>query len=78
MGHYELFVQEIGPALELGRSASGGVAASFSADYEGYVLEASDDGLETWSAVDATPVKVIWIEDDGASSNRVYRLRKVD
>ena len=78
VGHYELFVQEIGPALELGRSASGGVAASFSADYEGYVLEASDDGLETWSAVDATPVKVIWIEDDGASSNRVYRLRKVD
>ena len=75
---YELFVQEIGPALELGRSASGGVAASFSADYEGYVLEASDDGLETWDAVDATPVKVIWIEDDGASANRMYRLRKVD
>ena len=78
VGHYELFVQEIGPVLELGRSASGGVAASFSADYEGYVLEASDDGLETWDAVDATPVKVIWIEDDGASANRVYRLRKVD
>jgi hypothetical protein len=75
---YELFVQEIGPVLDVGRSASGGIAASFSADYEGYVLEASDDGLETWSPVDATPVKVIWIEDDGASPNRAYRLRKAD
>jgi len=75
---YELFVQEIGPVLDLGRSASGGMAVSFSADYEGYVLEASDDGLKTWTAVDAMPVRVIWIEDEGTSSNREYRLRKAD
>lgn len=75
---YELFVQEIGPELDLGRSASGGIAVSFSADYEGYVLEASDDNLETWTAVDAMPVRVIWIEDEGTSSNREYRLRKAD
>jgi len=75
---YELFVQEIGPVLNVGKSASGGVAVSFSSDYEGYVLEASDDGLETWGAVDLTPKKVIVIEDDGASTNRTYRLRKID
>ena len=75
---YELFVQEIGPVLDLGRSASGSAAASFSADYEGYVLEASDDGLETWNAVDATPVKVIVIEDEADAPNRAYRLRKID
>ncbi len=75
---YELFVQEIGPVLNLGRSASGGAAVSFSADYEGYVLEASDDGLQNWNAVDATPKKVLVIEDGGGATNRVYRLKKVD
>lgn len=75
---YELFVQEIGPVLNVGAGASGGVAVSFASDYEGYVLEASDDGLQNWGAVDITPVKTIVIEDAGASTNRVYRLRKVD
>lgn len=75
---YELFVQEIEPVLEFGRSSSGGVAVSFSADYEGFVLEASDDGLENWNAVDATPKKVIVAEDEGNLPNRIYRLRKTD
>lgn len=75
---YELFVQEIGPTLNVGRGPAGGIAVNFSADYEGYVLEASDDGLQNWSAVDVTPAKVILIEDDGAATNRAYRLRKVD
>ena len=75
---YELFVQELGPVLNVGTSSSGGIAVSFSSDYEGYVLEASDDGLQNWEEVDVTPVKVIVIEDDSVSSNRVYRLRKVD
>lgn len=75
---YELFVQEIGPALTVEFSAAGRAAVSFSSDYEGFVLEASDDGLQTWSEVDSTPVKIIRIEDSSGSSNRVYRLRKRD
>ena len=75
---YELFVQELGPTLSVGTNIVGSLAVSFSADYEGYVLEASDDGLQNWSAVDATPVKVIVIEDDSDSPTRAYRLRKVD
>ena len=75
---YELFVQEIGPVLNVGTSAAGGMAVSFSADYESYVLEASDDGLHTWTNVDVTPMKVIVIEDDSDSTNRAYRLRKLD
>jgi hypothetical protein len=36
------------------------VAASYTTDYEGYVLEATDDltGGE-WSPVDITPIRVI-------------------
>ena len=75
---FELFVQEIGPTLNVGTNITGSLAVSFSSDYEGYVLEASDDGLETWNPVDVTPVKVIVIEDDSDSPNRAYRLRKVD
>ena len=75
---YELFVQEIGPILSVGTHIVGSSAVSFSADYEGYVLEASDDGLQNWSPVDAMPVKVIVIEDDGDSPTRAYRLRKMD
>ena len=75
---YELFVQDIGPVLNVGTNITGSQAVSFSADYEGYVLEASDDGLQNWSAVDVTPAKVIVIEDDSVSPNRAYRLRKVD
>ncbi len=75
---YELFVQEIGPELAIGKSASGTAAVNFAADYEGYVLEYSDDGLNTWTNLDATPVKVIAIEDAAAATNRMYRLRKVD
>lgn len=73
---YELFVQEIGPVLSISRGLAGGVAVSFSSDYEGYVLEASDGGPGNWSAVDLTPKKVMVVEDDGVSSNRVYRLIK--
>ena len=75
---YELFVQEIGPVLNVGTNITGSLAVSFSADYEGYVLEASDDGLQTWGDVDVTPNKVIVIEDDSDSPTRAYRLRKVD
>lgn len=75
---YELFVQEIGPVLSVGTNIVGSMAVSFSSDYEGYVLEASDDGLQNWSPVDITPVKVIVIEDDSDSTNRAYRLRKID
>jgi hypothetical protein len=75
---YELFVQEIGPELSIGQGAAGGVAVSFSSDYEGYVLQASDDGLESWQDVDVTPRMVVVVEDDGAASNRTYRLIKKD
>ena len=75
---YELFVQEIGPELAVGKSVSGAAAVNFAADYEGYVLEYSDDGLNTWTNLDATPVKVIAIEDPTAPTNRMYRLRKAD
>lgn len=75
---YELFVQEIGPVLETGSGISGGTSVAFSGDYEGYVVEYSDDGLATWTNLDATPVRIILVEDEGASSNRVYRLRKID
>jgi len=78
---YELFVQEIGPILSVGTNITGAQAVSFSADYEGFVLEATDNLSSTnpvWSAVDVTPVKVIVIEDDGESITRAYRLRKID
>ena len=75
---YELFVQEIGPVLNVGVGVSGGMAVAFGADYEGYVVEYSDDGLNTWTNLDATPVKVIVVEDAEAATNRVYRLRKMD
>ncbi|MGD9782037.1 MAG: hypothetical protein AB7V14_07780 [Kiritimatiellia bacterium] len=78
IGHYELFVQEISPELDFVRTSSGGMAARFPADYEGYVLECSDDGMATWTNVDALPAKTILIEDAGAPTNRAYRLRKAD
>ncbi len=76
---YELFVQEIGPVLQVESTDTGSALIQFSADYEGFVLEASDDLVSpTWSEVDVTPVQVIMLEDDTGGSNRVYRLRKVD
>ena len=75
---YELFVQEIGPALDVLSSSVNGVAVGFGADYEGYVLEYSDDQLNTWTNLDATPTRVIVVEDASAPTNRAYRLRKVD
>lgn len=78
MGHYELFVQEIGPELEIRPGAGNGAELGFAADYEGYVLEYSDDGLATWTNVDAAPRRVILIEDGAAPTNRMYRLRKAD
>jgi hypothetical protein len=68
---YELFVQEIGPVLEIGAS---GARLGFAADYEGYVLQYSDDGLNTWADVDAMPRKMIVIEDGTAPTSRMYRL----
>ena len=73
---YELFVQEIGPELVVGQVMAGGMGASFSSDYEGYVVQYSDDGLESWADLDVTPRKVIVVEDDGAATNRFYRLIK--
>lgn len=77
-GGYELFVQEVGPELKL--SVEGGMASmSFSGDYEGFVLEATDD-LEggEWAEVDATPRVMIVVEEEAGAANRVYRLRKAD
>ena len=71
-------MQEIGPVLSVDKSATGGVALSYAADYEGYVLEYSDDGLNTWTNLDVMPVKVIVSEDPAAPTNRAYRLRKAD
>jgi hypothetical protein len=75
---YELFVQEIGPELEIRPGSANGVALDFAADYEGYVLEYSDDQLNTWTNLDATPKRVLVIEDEAAPANRMYRLRKAD
>lgn len=76
---YELFVQEIRPALTFGTAVAGGAAVSFPADYEGYVLESTDDvGGGVWTAVDATPARMIVIEDNGQAGTRFYRLRKAD
>lgn len=73
---YELFVQEIGPEISLGRSAAGGMAVSFSSDYDGYVVQYSDGGPGNWQDLDVTPRRVIVVEDDGVASNREYRLIK--
>ena len=75
---YELFVQEIGPALHVGQGVSGGVALSYSSDYAGYVVQYSDDGLESWQDADLTPRMTIVVEDDGVATNRFYRLIKKD
>ena len=75
---YELFVQEIGPTLDILSATANGVALGFAADYEGYVLEYSDDQLNTWTNLDATPKRVVVVEDASAPTNRAYRLRKVD
>lgn len=75
---YELFVQEIGPELSIGRSAAGGVAVSFSSDYAGYVVQYSDGGPGNWQDLDVTPRMTIVAEDDGVASNREYRLIKKD
>jgi hypothetical protein len=75
---YELFVQEIGPELEIRSDPASGMALGFAADYEGYVLEYSDDGLNIWTNLDATPKRVLVIEDVAAPPNRMYRLRKAD
>lgn len=72
---YELFVQEIRPALEIGRGAGGAVRLCFPADYAGYTLEYSDDGLGIWQVLDATPRRTIVIEDPAAPTNRAYRLK---
>ena len=42
------------------------------------MLQASDDGLESWQDVDVTTRMVVVVEDDGVASNRVYRLIKKD
>lgn len=75
---YELFVQEIGPVLDIMSATVDGVALGFAADYEGYVLEYSDDQLNTWTNLDATPKRLLVIEDETAPTNRMYRLRRVD
>lgn len=75
---YELFVQEIQPEMGIELVSPNGRTLSFSADYEGYVLEYSDDGLESWQELDAMPRKTIVVEDVEPSPIRMYRLRKVD
>ena len=75
---YELFVQEIGPVLDVGPGAAGGAAVSFSSDYAGYVVQYSDDGLGTWTDLDVTPRMKVVVEDDGGAASRVYRLIKKD
>ncbi|MDY0149948.1 MAG: hypothetical protein RBT03_07675 [Kiritimatiellia bacterium] len=75
---YELFVQEIGPELKVGAGMTGGTSVVFPEDYDGYVVQYSDGGPGTWTNLDATPVRMIVVEDDAASPNRSYRLRRVD
>ena len=75
---YELFVQEIGPVLDIGRGSGGGVAVSFSSDYAGYVVQYSDGGPGNWQDLDVTPRMTIVVEDTGDATNRVYRLIRKD
>jgi hypothetical protein len=78
---YELFVQEIGPMLDLRAGASGGMELSFPLDYEGYVLEACDElsASPEWKQLDATPVLRVVVEDEDGRPTRSYRLkRKID
>ncbi|MGI6599754.1 MAG: hypothetical protein ACOX3F_08685 [Kiritimatiellia bacterium] len=75
---YELFVQEIGPVLDIGRGSGGGVAVSFSSDYAGYVVQYSDGGPGNWQDLDVTPRMTIVVEDTGDATNRVYWLIRKD
>ena len=71
---YELFVQEIGPVLDLSFDGTDGTAAiAYSADYAGYRLQVSDDSGTTWTNALAFP-SVIVIHDPEASPTRFYRL----
>ena len=71
---YELFVQKIGPILDLSfDEADGSAAIAFSADYSGYQLQVSDDSGTTWTNALAFP-SVIVIHDPEASPTRFYRL----
>ena len=75
---YELFVQEIQPEVGIELVSPNGRTLSFPADYEGYAVEYSDDGLATWTNLDAMPRKMIVVEDADPATNRMYRLRKID
>lgn len=76
---YELFVQEIGPILALRFDSDDGAAClSYSADYEGFELQYSDDGGDTWSSPPlAFPVEIT-VRDATAplATQRFYRLRQ--
>lgn len=71
---YELFVQEIGPILDLSFDETDGTSAiTYSADYAGYRLQVSDDSGANWTDALAFP-SIIVIHDPEASPARFYRL----
>lgn len=79
---YELFVQEIGPALGILRGA-GKVVIHWPATYDNYVLEWSADptGASGWQRVVVAPQKWLAVEEDPAAiagQKRFYRLRQGD
>ena len=75
---YELFVQEVGPALRIVRGG-GKVFVCWPATYANYVLEWSAEpaGASGWSRVTTAPEKWLAVEEDPASIDaRYYRLRQ--
>lgn len=78
---YELFVQEIGPVLDIAfepatgdEGAPSAAVLTYSADYAGYQLEVSDDSGATWHAPALAFPTVIVVHDAEASPTRFYRL----
>lgn len=79
---YELFVQEIGPVLDIAippadpesPDAPPSAVITYSADYSGYQLQVSDDSGTTWQSPSLAFPTVIVIHDPEASPSRLYRL----
>lgn len=72
---YELFVQEVGPILDLAFDETDGTAdIAYSADYAGYQLQISDDSGTTWQSPSLAFPTVIVIHDPESSPARLYRL----
>jgi len=74
---YELFVQEIGPALRFVMS-DGNMLVYWPGTYTNYTLEYTTNatGSSGWSAVETAPVKYLAVEELPADEQRFYRLRR--